>query len=94
MTLHKIGGYSGHKLPPNTVLRPPQTTGSHGRSISNDKGFIEKKEILAKNSIIYQYKYFLIVIDCNTNKVISTFGNFNNEQEAKDFAKLRSIEVE
>ena len=63
MPYNKFGGYTGNKLPLNITTRPPKTIGSLGRAVHNDKGYIEKKEIITEASIISQYKYFLLVVD-------------------------------
>ena len=93
MPYNKFGGYTGNKLPLNITTRPPKTIGSLGRAVHNDKGYIEKKEIITEASIISQYKYFLLVVDENTKKLISVFGPFDNEERTKEFANLHGIEL-
>ena len=56
-----------------------------------DKGYIERRTIKGTS---YTDKYFLIVVSNTTNKVVSSFGVFNTEQEAVNFAKVHSISLE
>lgn len=93
MPYNKFGGYTGSKSPLTTTTRPPKSLGSLGRAIHNDRGYIEKKEIMTKNNVIAQNKYFLLVIDENTKKLLSVFGPFDNEVTTVEFSNLHGIEL-
>lgn len=55
-----------------------------------EKGYIERKQIRTTDSIMYLFKFFLIVVD-ETTKRAATFGHFNTEQEAEEFASFNGI---
>ena len=93
MPYSNLGGYTGNKLPSIITTPPPKTMGSLGRAVHNDRGYIEKKEIITKNNIIAQNKYFLLVIDEHTKKLISVFGPFDNESMTVEFSNLHGIEL-
>jgi hypothetical protein len=94
MPFSKSGSFTGTKPPINITTIPPKITGSLGRAVHKDRGYIEKKEIITTASIISQYKYFLLVIDEHTKKLLSVFGPFDTEEKTKEFSKLHGIELE
>jgi hypothetical protein len=64
------------------------------RGKKHDHGVIERTEVITSTSKIAQFKYFLLVIDIATKKVISRFGHFTSPEEAEDFAKVHGIVLE
>lgn len=59
-----------------------------------EHGLIEKSEVLVASDKIAQFKYFLLVVDISTKKVLSRFGTFDSPEAAVDYAKAHSITVE
>lgn len=59
----------------------------------NERGLIEKKEILYDPSHIAYFKYFLLVLDKASSRQLSTYGPFDDPKEAYDHAKLHGITI-
>ena len=60
---------------------------------SHDKGYIERRDILGGALELAFAKYFLLVSDVATQKVIATYGPFDDLQSTQEFANLHSIDV-
>lgn len=59
----------------------------------NERGLIEKREILFNPNNIAYFKYFLLVIDKVSCRQISTYGPFDDPNQANDHARLHGIVI-
>ncbi len=64
------------------------------KSKKHDCGYIERREIVKGPLGIAFAKFFLLVSDIGTQKIIATYGPFDTIQQVTEFANLHSIEVE
>jgi len=57
----------------------------------HDHGIIERTEIIKKDSQVAQFKYFLLVIDTATKKVLSRYGEFDTPELAIEYANAHGV---
>lgn len=58
-----------------------------------ERGFIERREIMYKPDTIALYKYFLVVTDGLSHRVISTYGPKDSSSEIEELAKMHGIVI-
>ena len=61
------------------------------KSKKHDHGIIERTEVITKESQVAQFKYFLLVIDTTTKKVLSRYGQFDNPEQAIEYANAHGV---
>ena len=63
------------------------------KSKINERGLIEKREIIFDPKQIAFYKYFLLIVDKASLRHLSTYGPFDNPDQAHECAKLHGIPI-
>ena len=60
----------------------------------HEHGFIEKREVMMHPDKIALYKYFLVITDAYTKRLLSTYGPTDSPEEAAKLAQLHGVILE
>lgn len=64
------------------------------KSKKHDRGYIERRELVKGPLGLSFSKFFLLVSDIPTQRIITTYGPFESIQQVQEFANLHDIEIE